>query len=277
MSLRAIHGHSPLSHPIVVHSHPEDRSNSAQHCLPTVTGKRTLRRAEALHPWVLTLLSPGDLHGPTSSPAGDEHVDGRTDVSEVHPGSLGWLIYRGVVWLPMVPGWYIGSILPPPPWASSCHRLEGREADLWTGDWTMRRGEITHHGREAPTLRRRVNHHGREAHSLRRGLYQPWERGTLFAQRSLFSPQGERHPLCAEVSPKCAHKVYHTQGGMYVTHPGRHTHPGSYLHTYPGRLPTYIPREAIYTQGGIYTPREAIYPQGGIYTHPGRLYTPLRP
>jgi len=45
-----------------IRSFPEERNNSAQTLLQTVTGRRTLRCAEALHPWVSPKVSLVDLH-----------------------------------------------------------------------------------------------------------------------------------------------------------------------------------------------------------------------
>jgi len=58
-SPRGLYGRSTLVYPIFDNFNQERRSNKAQSCPPTLTGRRTLGRAEALHPWVSPRLSPG--------------------------------------------------------------------------------------------------------------------------------------------------------------------------------------------------------------------------
>jgi len=62
-------GKDPSSIRSLLHSLQEERSNSAQHLLLTLTGMRTSRRADASHPWVYAGLSPGPHHCASLSPS----------------------------------------------------------------------------------------------------------------------------------------------------------------------------------------------------------------
>jgi len=56
-SPRAIHGDSTVRYPIVIHSHLEDLSNSAQTLLQTLTERRSWRCPRASHPGVIAVMS----------------------------------------------------------------------------------------------------------------------------------------------------------------------------------------------------------------------------
>jgi len=73
---RAIHGQSPLSHPIVVYFSRERAEDPGTRFPSTVTGMRNRRRQRGPHPWVSPNLSPEHLRCAPSSLAGDVHVDG---------------------------------------------------------------------------------------------------------------------------------------------------------------------------------------------------------
>ena len=95
-------------------SHGERGVLCASGCLTTLTGITTLRREIASHPGESSSLSPG-LHRRATGHCG---YDGQRDMT------VGWergvprvvylLIYRGVVWPPWIPGWYVQRY---PPWS----------------------------------------------------------------------------------------------------------------------------------------------------------------
>jgi len=78
-SHRVLYGSCTFVYPIFDNFHPERRSNNAQSCPPTLTGRRALGRAEALHPWVSPRLSPGPRRLTPYHTQGCSHV-ARTDV-----------------------------------------------------------------------------------------------------------------------------------------------------------------------------------------------------
>jgi len=75
-------------------------------CITTVTGLKTLRRAEALTHGFLPARAQGSPHGQRTADCSDEVASSDVRMMRVYPGCGREAIYPGVVW----PPWYQGSI-----------------------------------------------------------------------------------------------------------------------------------------------------------------------
>ena len=106
-----IHGERPSVYPIVVHSHPERRSNSAHSFPPTVTPLRAGMSGMCPTHGKSLSRAPRTVNPPS---VGAAEYTSMLRMDETHPGAEGSPLGERLLVSPTRPGGMVGVVTPPP-------------------------------------------------------------------------------------------------------------------------------------------------------------------